>query len=204
MKILFDIGCNRGQDSLSTTCNNPDVVCFAFEPDPNLYRLLVEASLSFKDRYHVFNVAVSDFDGKSKFFISGYDQCNSLLTFAPDIKENWPDFDTDTFKKIQEIDIDVITLKTFIENHKISKIDYLHCDTQGSDLRVLKGLGDYINIVNEGCVEVAAEKDILYLNQNTFQDTVLYLLYHNFMITRAAPNDMYKHEINVFFKNRSM
>lgn len=203
MKILFDIGCNTGQNSLDTTKNNPDIICFAFEPDPNLYNYLLQASSSFKDRYNVFNVAVSNFDGKSKFFISGYDQCSSLLTFSPDIKEKWPDFDTDNFKRIQEIEVDVITLKTFIESHKISKIDYFHCDTQGSDLCVLQGLGEYISIVKEGCIEVAAYKDILYLDQNTFQDSVLYLLYHNFMITSASPNDMYKHELNVFFKNKA-
>jgi hypothetical protein len=39
--------------------------------------------------------------------------------------------------------------KTFIKQHGIEKIDYLHVDAQGMDLRVLKSLGSYLSIVKE-------------------------------------------------------
>lgn len=42
--ILFDVGANHGQDSLNQTRDNPDVITYAFEPIPELFKKLETAS----------------------------------------------------------------------------------------------------------------------------------------------------------------
>ena len=102
----------------------------------------------------------------------------------------------------QEIEVDVIRLDGFIKEHNITEIDYLHIDTQGSDLKVLEGFGKYIDIVMEGCMEAAAKEDILYKGQNTQQQSVDFLQKNGFDITGIQINDEYQNEVNIYFRKR--
>ena len=100
------------------------------------------------------------------------------------------------------IEVEVITLNTFIKENSITKIDYLHIDTQGSDLKVLKGMGNYINIVNAGVMEAGAIADVLYKGQNTKDECIEFLEANGFDITdvtRASKDDL---EINLHFKRK--
>lgn len=204
MKILFDVGANNGSSSLQKIKNNKDWICFAFEPTTRLIQEMANKSASFSDRYHIIPYAVSDFDGEADFYIAGQADwgCSSLLNFNSNLTETWPGR-TD-FKVTKTIKVKVITLKTFIEQMadiEINQIDYYHCDIQGSDLKGLQGLGEYINIVKEGVVEAALKKDILYINQNTAEDTESYLKEHNFLTTYYV-NDKFGNETNIKFKRK--
>ena len=71
--------------------------------------------------------AISNFIGKTAFHIAGQSDwgCSSLLEFSNNLDITWPGR-TD-FKVTETIDIEVITLKYFIENMiqtKIDKINY--------------------------------------------------------------------------------
>ena len=202
MKILFDVGANHGTDSLPIIEHNSDWICFAFEPTPRLVEHLNYYSRGFSDRYHIIPFAVSDFDGEAEFNISGQADwgCSSLLHFSDNLDTTWPGR-TD-FKVTETITVQVITLKTFIEKISpvsIQTIDYFHCDTQGSDLKVLQGMQEYIGMIKEGVVEAANKKDILYHNQNSVEDTNNYLIRHNFD-TKVLSNDQHNNEVNIKFK----
>jgi len=201
-KILFDVGANFGTHSLDKIKNTNDWICFAFEPTPKLVQHLLNQSKHFSDRYYVLPYAISDFNGTSDFHIAGQADwgCSSLLEFSHNLSETWPGR-TD-FKVTETINVKVITLQKFIEELcpiKISHIDYFHCDTQGSDLKVLKGLGQYINLIEEGVVEAANKEDILYFGQNTAIETGKYLQKHKF-ITYKYSNDCFNNEVNINFK----
>jgi FkbM family methyltransferase len=201
-KVLFDVGANNGFTSVPVAQNDSNVKVYAFEPTPEMIQE-IEKKTQGLDNYVLTKKAVSNYNGKAAFRVAGHADwgCSSLLEFSEKSKTEWPGR-TD-LNVTHEIEVDVIRLDTFIKEHNITKIDYLHIDTQGSDLKVLEGLGDYINIVMEGAMEAAAKEDILYDGQNTQQESIEFLQNNGFDITGIQINDEYHNEVNIFFKRRS-
>jgi len=201
-KVLFDVGANNGFTSVPVAQNDSNVKVYAFEPTPEMIQE-IEKKTQGLDNYVLTKKAVSNYNGKASFRVAGHADwgCSSLLEFSEKSKTEWPGR-TD-LNVTHEIEVDVIRLDTFIKEHNITKIDYLHIDTQGSDLKVLEGLGDYINIVMEGAMEAAAKEDILYDGQNTQQESIEFLQNNGFDITGIQINDEYHNEVNIFFKRRS-
>lgn len=199
--ILFDIGANWGTDSLKRTETTPDIITYAFEPTPELANHLRNESVNYADRYHIYEVAVSDFNGTSQFNIADQADwgCSSLNTFSDDLERTWPG--RSDFKFNRSINVQVVTLESWFEEQdlKIEKIDWFHCDTQGSDLRVLQGMGKYINLIQEGEVE-SAYNTKLYKENHTFEETESFLKLKGFKIVSVDANDCYKNEVNIKFK----
>ena len=206
MNIMFDVGANWGTDSLDFIRNNNDWVCFAFEPTPQLFAHLVNASANFKDRYFVYPYAISDFVGKANFNVAGQSDwgCSSLLEFSDNLDKTWPGR-TD-FVVTENIEVDVISLKYFIENIvpniKIEKIDRFHCDTQGNDLKVLKGMAEYVSIIQHGVIEVPQSTEVmLYKNQHSFEEAVEFLQNNGFKISNINSQ---QNELNLCFDRKEV
>jgi FkbM family methyltransferase len=200
-KIFFDVGANFGTSSIHIAKSDPDTLVYAFEPTPELILYLKTQTFNLKN-YNVVGKAVSDYEGKANFNIAGQADwgCSSLLEFSDYSKTEWPGR-TD-FIVTKQIEVDVIRLDNFIIKNKIDIIDYFHCDTQGSDLDVLYGLGEKIAIVKEGTIEAATKEDILYKNQNNLMECVEFLKMHNFDIISVSSNDPQFNEANIHFKNK--
>lgn len=206
MKVIFDVGANWGSFSLEETKKNQNVVVFAFEPTPILVNHLRTSAKekNIDDRYHIIDKAVSDYNGLAKFNIAGQRDwgCSSLLEFSDNLDKTWPGR-TD-FKVTDSIEVEVITLKNYIENlapFPINEIDYFHCDTQGTDLKVLIGLGEHIHKIKAGVIEVASNNKVqLYKNQHTMKESKEFLNQHGFKITRQQSNDIHNNEYNIFFE----
>jgi FkbM family methyltransferase len=203
---MFDVGANWGTDSLDFIRNNNDWVCFAFEPTPQLFSHLVNVSASFKDRYFVYPYAISDFVGKANFNVAGQSDwgCSSLLEFSDNLDKTWPGR-TD-FVVTENIEVDVISLKYFIENIvpniKIEKIDRFHCDTQGNDLKVLKGMAEYVSIIQHGVIEVPQSTEVmLYKNQHSFEEAVEFLQNNGFKISNINSQ---QNELNLCFDRKEV
>lgn len=201
MKYLFDVGAHWGQDSLNVTQNDPNIICYAFEPTPELAKNLRVAaeSRNIKERYHVIECAISDFDGEADFHMVRDDTGSaSLNEFSDNLNKSWPgrtDFVVRGTKKVE-----VYRLDTWLEKYipEITEIDHLHIDAQGSDLAVLKGLGQKIKIVRSGVVEVPQTPDVrLYKGQHTKEETILFLEGNNFKITNIVSQ---VNEDNLFFE----
>ena len=207
--ILFDLGANDGSYGISELEKNKDAICFAFEPTPYLINKIKTKinEQNLNDRYHLIPCAVSNFIGKTIFNIAGQCDwgCSSLLEFSDNLDTTWPGR-TD-FKVTETIDVQTITLKYFIEHIipiKIDKIHYFHCDTQGSDLNILQGMGEYVHLIEEGCVEAASSNNTqLYKNQHTIDDIKNFLINNNFSITSIVSNDQFNNEFNIYFKKVS-
>jgi FkbM family methyltransferase len=202
--ILFDVGAHHGQDSLNVTHRNSDVICYAFEPTPELARLLRIAAEArgMKDRYHVFEYAISDFDGEADFHMVKNDTGSaSLNDFADNLKETWPDrndFVVRGSKKVNVYRLDT-WLKTFAP--EITQIDHLHIDAQGSDLAVLKGLGEKLTIVHSGVVEVPQEDNLrLYKGQHTKREAFDFLEQNGFVIDKVTSQ---VNEENLYFVRKT-
>ena len=202
--ILFDVGAHHGQDSLNITQHNPDVVCYAFEPTPELARLLRIAAeaRNMKERYHVFEHAISDFNGEADFHMVKDDTgAASLNDFSDNLSETWPgrtDFVVRGSKKVE-----VYRLDTWLQKFapEITVIEHLHIDAQGSDLAVLKGLGEKISMVQSGVVEVPQEDKLrLYKGQHTKQDALDFLEQNGFVVDKVTSQ---VNEDNLFFVRKT-
>ena len=200
-KVFFDIGANNGYTSVPIAQKDNNIKVYAFEPTPEMIKEIKNKTQGLNN-YILTKKAVSNYNGKATFRVAGHADwgCSSLLEFSDKSKTEWPGR-TD-LNVTHEIEVDVIRLDAFIKENNITKIDYLHIDTQGSDLKVLEGLGEYINIVMEGAMEAAAKEDILYNGQNTQQESIEFLQKNGFDITGIQINDEYHNEVNIFFKRR--
>lgn len=203
--VIFDVGANVGSSTLQYAIDNPDkVVIYAFEPVPQSYDKIVEKAKDLSNVF-VFKTAVSDFNGKANFNVSSAsaDHCaSSLFEYSDKLEENWGPV-KHHFEITEQIEVDVIRLDSFIEEHGIEYINYFHCDTQGSDLNVLKGMGLHISKIQEGIVEAAIKYNALYKNQVLLDTMMQFLAEHNFEIAAVQANDSWANEANVMFRNRN-
>jgi FkbM family methyltransferase len=195
--IIFDVGANTGSNSAHFK-NDKNNTVYAFEPTP----FLNEAHLNKlkDDNYIIINKAVSDFNGHAEFNIAGQSNwgCSSLNTFEDNLSSTWPG--RNDFKVTERINVEVIRLDDFIKDNNITSVDYLHCDTQGNDLKVLKSFGEEISKLKAGVVE-GFHKNPLYKNiDNSADNIVSFLLSNNFKITKIQGNDKFGNECNIFFE----
>ncbi len=203
-KLIFDIGANDSYSCLGIALCDNDSVIYAFEPNPSMIKLM-EKVPKLVNNYKIVPKAVSDFNGQSKFHIVDdkfRGKCSSLLEFNDNIEKTWPGRNDLYFTN--DIIVDVVRLDSFIEENKIETIDYFHCDTQGNDLKVLKGLGKYIKIIKKGVVEAAENKDVaLYKGQDTKEEMIKFLEQNNFKIKCIELNDIFGNEVNIYFENEN-
>ena len=174
---IIEVGAFNGDDTLIySQIQNSKVWCF--EPVPELYEYL---KYRFEKNNNVFviNKAISDFDGKAKFNIANKPDSfasSSLYKLSQFGIENTP------IRFVEEIEVDVIRMDTFIKEYNIDKIDYFHCDAQGNDFKVLKSFGNKLSIIEQGQVEVDY-KGSIYDSDNSIERVIDYLKDNNFRIT---------------------
>ncbi len=194
LNAILDIGANDGSDGLGYALFNPNFTIYAFEPNPELILKInenknkIEKLFNIKlSNYEVTEKAVSNFNGTSDFYLSELDLCSSLLKYK-------------FVKTKKKITCDVITLEKFCTDKQIDNIAFLHVDTQGSDLDVLKGLKTYKNIVHEGVVETMLNKEnLIYEGSSTLDEVESFFNEISYKIIDKKFNA--PHELNVFFKN---
>lgn len=201
-KVILDVGANNGSSTIDIAKVEPNTIIFAFEPTPELVAHIKEQTKDITN-YVIVEKAISDYEGKANFnLMKKYDWgCSSLLEFS-ETAFNESIWGTPPWEVTDTIEVEVITLNAFIKENNITKIDYLHIDTQGSDLKVLKGMRDYINMVTAGVMEAGAIADVLYKGQNTKDECIEFLEANGFEITdvtRASKDDL---EINLHFKRK--
>lgn len=203
--ILFDIGANWGTDSLEKTRTDQNVKTWAFEPTPELIRHLSENSKNFADRYQIQPMALSDFDGTAQFNIADQEDwgCSSLNTFSDHLDRTWPGRTDFKFNRSLTVEVSRFDTWYYKNNIQLDKIDYFHCDTQGSDLKVLQGMGDLIQLIEYGVVECARDHSVkLYKENHTFHEMQDFLLQKGFIVDRIHSNDRWSNELNIYFKKK--
>jgi FkbM family methyltransferase len=202
MRAVFDVGANDGSFGIMIAQLNPDVMVFGFEPTPQLASVIREKSKDLKN-YELIPVAVSDRPGQVKFNVAGLQGygVSSMLEFADGLDQTWPGR-TD-FEFTETIEVEALRLDKFVESRGIKQIAFLHVDTQGTDLDVLRSLGNYLGIVERGQIETSACKRVsLYKGQHTMEDVVLFFLQHGLEIDSIVPDNPNNNEFNVQFVQR--
>lgn len=143
--IIFEIGCANGDDTLAflDTFADTNIKLYGFEPEPKNIGLLEERVHS--DRFELFKGAVSDTDGEISFNRSRTDNPEDLSLSGSIMKPknhlkmwDWIHFD-------EQVSVPTVTLDTFAKNKNLDVIDFIWCDVQGAEERVILGGLDTLN-----------------------------------------------------------
>lgn len=145
---------------------------FGFEP--NLFNYL-SAKNRCKDG-EIFNVAVSNENGRNELNIYGTKSQHSLLQ------------KTGTPARIQQ-EVQVLRLDTWAEKMAVTSFDFVKIDTQGFDLKVIQGMGELIRTVKIMIVELIFDDEyegvprpyeiLEYLHEHGLDIYQFKTLYHN-------------------------
>lgn len=132
--IIIEAGAAEGWDTLKFSNTYPNGKIYSFEPIHEMYEI---AKFNTKNCKNVIlsNAALSNVDSKLKMYVADrYDQpWGSHSILKPKLHlENHPAI---TFKKEEEVD--AIVLDTFLNNHKITNIDFMWLDMQGHEPTML-------------------------------------------------------------------
>ncbi|MFL2889959.1 MAG: FkbM family methyltransferase [Pelagibacteraceae bacterium] len=214
-KYIFDVGANDGADGLALALNNKDFFIHAFEANPQLIMTIKKLKKKLEKRkgisihnYQIHNYAVSNKNKIALFNISNNNRVSSLNNLSKNIKKSWPGY-YDIFKVVKKIKVKVITLYDFMNKHKIKHINFLHIDTQGHDLNVLKGLKKNINNVSEGEMESSIIKQrSAYQKNHTVKDVKRFFRKTNLKIKKIvkiehqSKKGILKNEADIFFYNK--
>lgn len=126
---ILDIGANQGQSAEFYHAAFPHARILSSEPDPEAFQALAEVVARIP-KAQAFQLAFGESRGTASFNRFQSSQTNSFLTF-------------DVRYRLEEasspIAVTVETLDSFCGQLGIRQIDLLKIDTQGYDLKVLRG-----------------------------------------------------------------
>jgi len=142
---IFDIGAYDFHDSTNIRRFFPNANIYAFEA--YAYNCEKFGKIASNHNINVFNLAISDKVGKTKFYNSvtmngtNWTCSGSILqptkeegvTIHPGLKYNR-----------EGIDVDTVTIEYFCEENNITSVDFIHMDIQGAEYYAIKGMGKKI------------------------------------------------------------
>jgi FkbM family methyltransferase len=160
----------------------PHLTIYGFDADPDACE---EANAELEIRQinwtekHI-PVAIGPFNGETTLYVTQSTSCSSLYPpNEPFIKHfaDLPEYANLDFA----IEIETITLDTFLQSEGIESVDFLQIDVQGADLNILEGA---IEVLNRSVLAVQIEVEFahLYQNQPLFSEIDVFLRQHDFHI----------------------
>ncbi|MBX2939209.1 MAG: FkbM family methyltransferase [Ferruginibacter sp.] len=169
VKVIFDVGANRGNVSLKYAESFPDAEIFAFEPFDMAYQILISKISNFPS-IKPFNIGIADVTGTKTFYENVNMDTNS--TFEPDTIGLSSD---NQVKNISVSSIPVTTIDEFCLKNNIEKIDVLKMDIQGGELNALKGAESLLSKKAIGLIFMETYFKEQYKQQPLFHDVSKYL-----------------------------
>ena len=134
--VIFDVGANVGSYSKSLRKLNPNVEIYCFEPHPRTFKKLLSNVTDLK--INSFNVGVGSADVVLKLYDYANDDGSSHASLYKDVIEQIHN------GQVIAHEVTVISLDTFVSEHKIDRVALLKIDTEGHELEVLKGFQQFI------------------------------------------------------------
>jgi FkbM family methyltransferase len=128
--VILDVGANHGTYSRFVSRLRPDLELLAFEPHPRSFSLLQQNTS--RQNVSLFNLALSDQSGPMRIFDFASEDGSTQASLS---KEAVQFFEADTV----EYEINCTTLDEFCEMQRIGHIAFLKIDTEGFDIKVLRG-----------------------------------------------------------------
>jgi FkbM family methyltransferase len=148
-----------------------------FEPDSEEYNRLASQNTP---GFTYFNAAVGGRDERRVLYVTRNAGCSSLLPPNQALYGQFKDCSAD-LEVIAKKDVDTISLDAFLPKSGIATIDFLHLDTQGTELDILRGASGFLSSSIVG-VKCEVEFAPLYEGQALFGDVDAYLREHGFVL----------------------
>lgn len=179
---LIDIGAKDGVKKLKGL--ESLINAFGYEPNPKEFRKLIASKKSNKTnfkRIEYFQKALGEQEGEADLFITKNPSLSSLLKVDWESHRNYyglmkkyPYWE-DQIKIKDKVKIELTTLSSEFKRLGLHQIDYLKLDTQGTELKVLKGAEE---LLKEGLISII-ECEVtfipVYKGQCTFSELDQYL-----------------------------
>jgi FkbM family methyltransferase len=201
-RTFIQVGAHTGDDSLIAACRRFGHNLFMFEPNPKRVDDL-EKKAAGAPNIHVIPMAVSNYNGKAKFHIACHDDCSSLQQFDADANRTWV-HDWHPYKRfemVDQVEVDVIRLDTFLNGRNVKTVDLLEIDAQGEDLRVVESLGERTADVKSIQIEVNISGVPLYDNSFSKEQAVNFFSKQGFQKHVSWKQSLNREE-NMIFRNR--
>ena len=175
--VTLDVGAQGGFNSDFFI---PDKYNKFFEP------ILVEpiedeAEKLKKNNKYVISNALWSLQSKKKIYILGK-RLGSSSMYKPDVSlfklHNIKEKDYQNYDVTSEIEVNCDTLSNSLIKLDINKIDYLKIDTQGAELEILKGIGNYRPLL----IRIEAHVHSMYENAPNWNEVLDYLYKLNYTV----------------------
>ena len=145
-----------------------------------------EAKKLTQNNYKVISKGLWSSNCKKKLYILGRRSGSSSM-----YKPNKNVYDLYNFKKkdfslfeiTKEIDIECTTVTESLNKFNLKHLDFLKVDTQGSELEILKGLGEYFPLM----MKIEAQVIPMYENVPSWTELINYLYKINYMTCEWTP-----------------
>lgn len=180
-----DAGARGGFDHLPKLNSILDL--FAFEPEPNAFASLNADQKQFA-RCKFFQQALAAESGTSVLHLSSRPSMSSLLQFDEELFESQYGFirGSEQWKEGltqgSSITVRTTTIDDFFASEKLSQIDFLKLDTQGTELEILKGAKSVLTEARISVIKTEVSLIPVYKNQVSFSELDLFLNQHGYIL----------------------
>lgn len=134
--VMVDVGANFGWYTTLFAQLSPQGRVYAFEPVPETFWRLVEtvALNEMSGKVTAVQAAVSDAAGTCSIFTFEKSSAYSSLSSLGELGE----------KSDRTVEVPKVSLDQYLSDQGISHLDFLKCDTEGSELMVLRGARGFL------------------------------------------------------------
>jgi FkbM family methyltransferase len=137
-ETILDIGANSGIYSVLARVYNPDSNVIAFEPQPNVFKVLRKNNEINGFDIRCEQLALSNAAGKLPFYNYGPDTFSTENTTAGSLNKNW------VTREQSSIIVEVVKLESYIDERNLARIDLMKIDVETLEYEVLTGYGSYL------------------------------------------------------------
>ena len=175
--VALDVGAQGGffNESIFSKKYNFFFDLVAVEPIPEEAKKLEDKN------YKVISKGLWSENCMKKLYILGKRPGSSSM-YKPNPKAlslyGFKEKDFSIFNVTSEIDIECTTIKESLNQFKVNNLDFLKIDTQGAELEIIKGLGDYLPLMTKIEVQIIP----MYKNVPDWTELTNYLYKMNYMV----------------------
>ncbi|WP_055435391.1 FkbM family methyltransferase [Lacinutrix algicola] len=170
--VVFDIGMNHGQTIKKIKTDIPNAIIHGFEASKYCFEI-IKKNIKTQKGINLNNLAVGDEVTKLEFNEYSWDAMNSFLERA-----------YGSAKIVDKYLVDVITIDKYCEQNAIKNIHLLKSDTEGFELKVLKGAKQMMNNNAIKFIHIELFFDLNFIGQSSVGEIFSYLEKNNFVLAK--------------------